>query len=289
MNSSSAFANFDFFLLPFFPTFAPNFRTMQRDKLLTKYYNKHKEDLRLTRRHGMVEFRVTMHYIKQFLPDNCNGLKLLDLGAATGRYSFALAELGCDVTAVELVKHNLDILKSKGDTVKAFQGNAKDLSFLPDNSFDITLNFGPLYHLIGDEEKLIAMNEAKRVTKDGGLIFNAYVMNDYCILTYCFEEDRICNLMEKGFIDDSFHVRSDNEELYDYMRVDDIDRLNKLTGLERVKIFSPDGPSDYMRPIINKMSEESFEKFVDFQMKNAERPDLIGAGSHTVDIVRVHK
>ena len=174
-------------------------------------------------------------------------------------------------------------------TVKAFQGNAKDLSFLPDNSFDITLNFGPLYHLIGDEEKLIAMNEAKRVTKDGGLIFNAYVMNDYCILTYCFEEDRICNLMEKGFIDDSFHVRSDNDELYDYMRVEDIDRLNKLTGLERVKIFSPDGPSDYMRPVINKMSEESFEKFVDFQMKNAERPDLIGAGSHTVDIVRVHK
>ena len=73
------------------------------------------------------------------------------------------------------------------------------------------------------------------------------------------------------------------------MRVDDIDRLNKIAGLERVKIFSPDGPSDYMRPVINKMSEESFEKFVDFQMKNAERPDLIGAGSHTVDIVRVHK
>jgi hypothetical protein len=63
----------------------------------------------------------------------------------------------------------------------------------------------------------------------------------------------------------------------------------KIAGLERVKIFSPDGPSDYMRPVINKMSEESFEKFVDFQMKNAERPDLIGAGSHTVDIVRVHK
>ena len=50
---------------------------MQRDKLLTKYYNKHKEDLRLTRRHGMVEFRVSMHYIKQFLPENCNGLKIL--------------------------------------------------------------------------------------------------------------------------------------------------------------------------------------------------------------------
>ena len=79
---------------------------MQRDKLLTKYYNKHKEDLRLVRRHGMVEFRVSMHYIKKFLPENCNGLKILDLGAATGRYSFALAELGCDVTAVELVKQN---------------------------------------------------------------------------------------------------------------------------------------------------------------------------------------
>ena len=42
-----------------------------------------------------------------------NSGKILDIGAGTGRYSVALAEEGYDVTAVELVKYNLGILKKK--------------------------------------------------------------------------------------------------------------------------------------------------------------------------------
>ncbi|MCQ2200357.1 MAG: methyltransferase domain-containing protein [Paludibacteraceae bacterium] len=260
---------------------------MDREKMLDKYYNKHKEDLRLTRRHGMVEYRVSMKYILELLPkENKQDFKILDLGAATGRYSIALKGMGYDVTAVELVKHNLDIMKKKDPEIKAFQGNAKNIGFLADNTFDLVINFGPLYHLIGDEEKLIAMNEAKRVTKPNGLILNAYVMNEYCVLSFCFDEDRMPKLREDNFVDDSFHVHSTEGELYDYVRISDIDRLNQKAGLTRIKIFSPDGPSDYMRPMINKMSEESFERFVEFQMANAEREDLIGAGSHVVDIVR---
>ena len=51
--------------------------------------------------------------------------------------------------------------------------------FIPTASADLTLLLGPLYHLIGDEEKLKALLEAKRVTKPGGLIFEAYLMNEY--------------------------------------------------------------------------------------------------------------
>lgn len=255
--------------------------------MLDKYYNKHKEDLRLTRRHGIVEYRVSMKYILDILPkDNKADFKILDLGAATGRYAIALKSMGYDVTAVELVKHNLEIMKKKDPEIKAFQGNAKNIGFLADESFDLVINFGPLYHLIGDDEKLLALNEAKRVTKPNGLIMNAYVMNEYCVLSFCFDEDRMPGLRQGNFVDETFHVRSTEGELYDYVRISDIDRLNQSAGLNRVKIFSPDGPSDYMRPLINKMSEESFERFVEFQMANAEREDLIGAGSHVVDIVR---
>lgn len=66
----------------------------------------------------------------------------MDIGAGTGRYSVALAEEGFDVTAVELVKHNLGILKSKNSSVKAYQGNALKLKRFEDETFDITLLFG---------------------------------------------------------------------------------------------------------------------------------------------------
>ena len=79
---------------------------------LEKYYNKFNEDKRLTRRHGNVEFITSMKYIQKYL-EKIPDAKILDVGAGTGRYSIALAEEGYDVTAVELVKYNLGILKSK--------------------------------------------------------------------------------------------------------------------------------------------------------------------------------
>lgn len=60
-----------------------------------------------------------------------------------GRYSVALAEIGLDVTAVELVKSNLGILKKKGSNVKAYQGNALKLTRFADQTFDVTLCSAP--------------------------------------------------------------------------------------------------------------------------------------------------
>lgn len=254
---------------------------------IEKYYNKHKEDHRLTTRHGMVEFLVSMKYIHDYLPENKTDFKIADIGAGTGRYSVALASEGYDVTAVELVRHNLEILESKHAKVKCWPGDARNLSFLPDKTFDLTIFFGPLYHLHGDKERLKAFNEVKRITKKGGLILAAYVMNDYSVLTYCFREERIDTLFQTGHIDKNFHVQPSEEELYEYVRLEDINRLNSLAGLKREKIFSPDGAADYMRRELNAMSQETFNRFVEYQMCNAERPELLGAGSHLVDVLRV--
>ena len=85
---------------------------------LEKYYNKFNEEKRLNSRHGKVEFITSMKYIHEYL-EQMDSPKVLDVGAGTGRYSVSLAEEGYDVTAVELVKYNLGILKSKGSSVKA--------------------------------------------------------------------------------------------------------------------------------------------------------------------------
>ncbi len=251
---------------------------------IEKHYNKHPEDLRLLRRHGIVEFETTMHHLHRFLTP---GMQLYDIGAGTGRYTSALMAEGYEVYAVELVKRNIDVFLKREPAAHVVQGDARDLAFVPTASADITLLLGPLYHLIGDEEKLKALNEAKRITKPGGLVFVAYLMNEYSILSYCFDEDRIGDLLAKGFVDENFHIQAAADELYDYVRIDDIDRLNKKAGLERVTIFSPDGAADYMRTRLNHMSKETFAHFIAYQKRISERMDLIGAGSHVVDVVRV--
>ena len=251
---------------------------------IERHYNKHPEDLRLLRRHGIVEFETTMHHLHRFLKP---GFKLLDIGAGTGRYTSALMAEGYKVKAVELVRRNIDVFLKREPTADVVQGDARHLPSIPTAYADITLLLGPLYHLIGEEEKLKALCEAKRVTKPGGLIFVAYLMNEYSILTYCFAEDRIGGLMERGAVDGNFHIRAAADELYDYVRIDDINRFNKKAGLERVTVFSPDGAADYMRTALNRMSEETFARFIEYQKCISERQDLIGAGSHVVDVVTI--
>lgn len=252
---------------------------------LEKYYNKFNEEKRLESRHGQVEFITSMKYIHRCLADMPDA-RILDVGAGTGKYSVALAEEGYDVTAVELVKYNLGILKAKKSSVKAYQGNALNLKRFENDSFDMTLLFGPMYHLYTFEDKLQALCEAKRVTKRGGVILSAYCMNEYCVLTYAFKENHIKECMEEHRLTEDFHSLAEEKHLYDYVRIEDINRLNAAAGLERVRIISPDGPADYMRPVLNAMDEETFQLFIRYHLATCERQDLIGAGAHTLDILR---
>lgn len=91
--------------------------------------------------------------------------------------------------------------------------------------------------------------------------------------------------MERGAVDEDFHIQAQADELYDYLRLDDINRLNRQASLKRITIFSPDGPADFMRTRLNQMSDETFSLFLQYQKRMSERPDLIGAGSHVVDVV----
>ena len=251
---------------------------------IEKYYNKFNEDKRLDSRHGQVEFFVTMHYIDKCI-NNRKNLKILDIGAGTGKYSIALAQKNHSVFAVELVKHNLSRLKQKCSLINARQGNALNLSFYEDETFDITLLFGPMYHLFSFEDKVKALSEAKRVTKKGGLILVAYLMNEYAILSYAFKEGNLQKCLKEKKIDENFHCISTEKDLYDYVRLEDINALNEKCKLTRKKIIAVDGATDYMRPIINKLSQEDFEIFKKYQLSLSQRRELIGASSHTLDIL----
>ena len=75
---------------------------------LERYYESYDEEGRLLTRHGQVEYLTTMRYIHRYLRP---GMRVLEIGAATGRYSHALAREGYCVDAVELVEHNIELFR----------------------------------------------------------------------------------------------------------------------------------------------------------------------------------
>lgn len=251
---------------------------------MIKYYNKFCEDKRLTSRHGQVEFSVTMKWLVELF-NEYNIKTVLDVGAGTGRYSKALKELGFEPTAVELVNYNLGVMKSKYKDIPAFQGDARNLKRFNNNSFDAVLLFGPMYHLLSTKDKIQALEEAKRVVKNGGLIFISYLMADYAIIVHGFRDKNILKLKRDGFVDGQYNVLSDVDGLYSYVRLEDIEFLKNSVDLERIKIVAQDGPSDYMRSAINDLSDEEFNEFISYQIQNSSRPELLGASSHVMDIL----
>lgn len=257
---------------------------MNEDNLI-KYYNKFNEDKRFKSRGGQVEYITTMKYIRKYLKEFDNP-KILDIGAGTGAYCIPLANDGYDITAVELVKHNLRYIQSKSDKVNVYQGNAVDLSRFSDNSFDLVLLFGPMYHLISDDEKIKALAEAKRVTRLNGIIMVAYIMNEYAIITHGFKENKIIDSINNNLVDNTFHITPKNTDLYSYVRLEDINYYNRETGLERIKIITPDGPTNYIRPILNKMDDVTFNKYIEYHLSICERLDILGSSGHTLDILR---
>lgn len=257
---------------------------MNQEKLI-QYYNKFNEDKRLTRRHGIVEYKTAMKYIHKYLK-KFQQPKILDIGAGTGRYSIALSEEGYDVTAVELVKHNLMTLKKKSNKVKAYQGNATNLSKFSDNTFDIVLLFGPMYHLIEEADKIKALEEAKRVMKPNGILFVSYYMNEYAIIKHGFIENQITKSIEDHLVDSHFHVTPKTDDLYSMVRIEDIKKYQRKANLKRIKMLAQDGPSDYIRSVINHMTEEEFEIYLQYHFSTCERKELLGASSHVLDILK---
>ena len=65
-----------------------------------------------------------------------------------------------------------------------------------------------------------------------------------------------------------------------------INYIKNKASLNRVKILSQDGPSDYMRQVINKMDDETFDLYLKYHLSICERAELLGASSHVLEILK---
>lgn len=260
---------------------------MNAQEYVKKHYENYDEDGRLLSKHGMVEYITTMKYIEKYLkPD----MRILEIGAATGRYSHALARKGYHVDAVELVEHNIEIFRrntKKGENVTITQGNAVDLSEFKNDTYDITLLLGPMYHLLNQEDKLKALSEAIRVTKKGGIVFVAYCMGDASVLSYGFIRGEIYNIIEKCMLDtETFATFSNPWDIFELYRKEDIDKLRNQFFVTQLHFIASDGYTNHMRETVDNMDDRMYELYLKYHLATCERQDLIGYSHHTLDIFR---
>ena len=262
---------------------------MQTIHYLNEFYSHYDEDGRLSKKHGSVEFLTTMRYIGKYIKP---GDRVLEVGAGTGRYSHALARQGYTVDAVELIRHNIDVFQNNtqpGENISITQGNALDLSAFSDNTYDITLLLGPLYHLYTKEDKRQALREAIRVTRPGGVVFAAYVISDGCLLDEGFHRGNInvAAYVEQGLLDGvTFAAKSEPKDLFELVRKEDVDELMRDFPTTRLHYVASDGCALLLRYAIDAMDDDAFALYLNYHFATCERADLLGVTSHALDVFR---
>ncbi|MBR4501861.1 MAG: class I SAM-dependent methyltransferase [Clostridia bacterium] len=257
-----------------------------RMEIISRFYDQADEDSRLKRsRHGQLEYAVTMDYIHRF---SSVGSRVLDVGAGTGRYSVALAEEGFHVTAVEPVESNFSILRKNSESIgnlQAIRGDATDLSMFSDQSFDLTLVLGPLYHLYEQEDIHKAIDEAVRVTKKNGAIFFAFI-SVFGIMYANYLQGNWAAGQEENFTKD-YRVRHFKEQLFTGYDVTEFEKLFEGKPVQWVATAGTDG---ILEPIEDRsdfeISDRDFQAFVKWYLAFSEKRELLGHTNHLLYICR---
>ena len=257
-----------------------------RERMISEFYTKYDEETRLERtRRGQLEFFTTMEYIHRYADRNA---KVLEVGAGTGRYSIALAREGMDVTAVELTENNLAVLKknSAGMTnLKSFQGDALDLSRFDDESFDVTLVFGPMYHLYEGADVHKAIDEAIRVTKKDGVILFAFI-SVFAILYANYLYGNWADGEEENFTKD-YQVRHFEEQLFTGYDITEFEALFERKPVEHITTAGVDWCLEAVqeRPDFD-FTDEDFERFKRWYLAFSEKREMLGCTNHLLYICR---
>ncbi len=238
------------------------------------------------------EFAVTLRALGEFLPGP--PASILDIGGGPGRYAIALALRGYTVTLTDLSEASLALAREKAHAAGAvleriLPANALDLSAIPSFAYDGVLLTGPLYHLLTEEERLQAVKEARRVLRQDGIIFAAFITR-FALLRYSARDypewvtenwEYIERLLKTGV-----HDRTDRFTSAYFAHPGEIVPFMEAAGFTTMRVIGCEGIVAGHEEKVNTLSGEDWERWVDLNYRLGQDPSLYGAADHLLYIGR---
>ena len=259
------------------------------------YYRQGREVQRLFKGIGQLERCRTQEIIRRFLPDPPG--VVIDVGGGPGTYALWLARFGYEVHLVDRMLLHVDQANEASRAQPDFPlasctlGDAVHLG-RDDESADAVLLLGPLYHLQDHEDRIAALQEARRILKPGGLLFSAAISRFASLMdgldNEFYGDPDFIEIVRRDLLD-GHHYNPNPERNYFttayFHHPDELKAELETAGLEVRNILAIEGPGwiarDFDRQWQDPIERENILKAVRWV---EEEPSLMGMSCHIMGV-----
>ena len=259
------------------------------EKIYAQYCDGTKEDSRHAwSRSQSLEF----HYTKKAMDGYINkDTRVLEIGCATGYYAMNYADKCREYVGIDLSPPHIEIFKqkiadNKLTNVSCMVGDAVNLEGIKDNSFDVVLCLGPMYHLPPNERELV-FAKCARVCKPGGIVAFAYINKVGVYVGACVGFGKFSEVYPNAQAND-FVLRQSRDdirhELFYYTMPEEITAAAAGHGLEKLSNTATD--FFITQGFIDQMDDEKFAIYMELADEMAKYESCTGMSNHALLICR---
>ena len=142
---------------------------------------------------------------------------------------------------------------------------------------------GPLYHLLETEERVRALQEARRRLKSGGVIFATFVTR-YATIRYAAANNPTLLVDNKDYffevLETGVHDLTGNFTKDYYVHPDEVVPLMKGAGFSNLRLMGCEGVAMGHEGLLNELAGDEWDAWVDFNYRLGQDPALFGASDH---------
>jgi len=258
---------------------------------ICEYYNGQieREATRLER--YQLERDITWRYFEEYLQPQST---ILEIGAAAGAHTIELARLGHTITAVDMSKDLLDECRRRvedagvGSNVEFIVADGRDLSSAADSDFDAVLCMGPLYHLVAESDRTLALRQCHERLKPGGLIFSALISR-FGIMGHLLknvahwieDQEEVRSIIERG--SDPEHKEPGGFRGY-YCVYSEIAPLHESVGFQTLKVAGVEPTISADDASYNNLEGEQRKLWLDLLYEISGEQSMVASSRHLLYI-----
>ena len=269
---------------------------MCKQNSIVTYYERGDEIGRLSSSGGQLEETRTRELISRHLP--ATPAVVYDVGGGPGSYACWLARGGYEVHLVDPVPLHVEQASAASQAqpdhpiAELCVGDALHLD-RGDNSVDVVLMLGPLYHLTERNERIAALRESYRILRKNGIVFAVAISRYASTLRGMVDgiiDPEYIKIVDRDLRDGQHRNPKEHPAYFTTAflhRTEELKSEIEAVGFDLEGLFGVQGPAWMLQNLEEQWADPNCrERLLNITRSLESEPSIIGVSTHIMAIAR---